>query len=328
MSRKILWTLCVFSPASLANIGIAEEHYHDAERKRMIEARVLYPTATSASARTFAENPAFYGFKAVENATPAGSQLPVYILVHGTSGSWKNLSWLGSYLAEQGALVVSANHPDYTTGQATPERVLRMWEQPRDVSFLIDEILSGKYAQYVDKKDITVIGYSLGGYTALALAGARFDIAGYQNYCSQHRDISCHFYKNAFESLSPEDHSMISGDYSDERVMKSVAIAPGYVPAVIPNALTGLSADTVIVGAELDKTIPPQLQIKPYIGENINNLHYQEVAGASHFSFIQNCKPQAIAILEEEDAAFVCEEAENVDRRSLHQSLIEIVEQL
>ncbi|MDF9401535.1 alpha/beta fold hydrolase [Vibrio sp. 1180_3] len=328
MKRIMLVSLCCFSSASMATIGIAEGNYQDNERGRVIEAKLFYPTTMTTPETIFAENIAFYGFKAAKSAIPKGRNFPLYILVHGTSGNWKNLSWLASELAEKGAFVVSANHPSYTTGQATPESVLRMWDQPRDVSFLVDQILSSDYAQYVDKDNITVIGYSLGGYTALALAGAKFDIKGYQEYCNQHNDTSCDYYSNAFNDLSLQERLMISGDYRDKRITNAVAIAPGYVPAILPKSLDTLSAKTLIVGAELDKTIPPNLQITPYINTSLSNLSYKEIKGASHFSFMQVCKPQAIEILAEEGAAFVCQETGNVDRSSIHQGLLEVLNPL
>ncbi len=328
MKRIVLASLCCLSSASMAAIGIAEDNYQDNERHRLIETKLFYPTTTTASEAIFAENIAFYGFKAAKSAIPKGRGFPLYILVHGTSGNWKNLSWLGSELAENGAFVVSANHPTYTTGQATPEGVLRMWEQPRDVSFLIDQILSSNYAQYVDKDNITVIGYSLGGYTALALAGAKFDIKGYQEYCHKYNDASCDYYSNVLNELSQQERLMISGDYRDKRIKNAVAIAPGYVPAILPKSLDTLSAKTVVVGAELDETIPPKLQITPYINTNLSNLSYNEIKGASHFSFMQVCKPQAIEVLAEEDAAFVCQETGNVDRISIHKRLLEVLSPL
>lgn len=325
MKKIVFWSFFAFGPLCMGSVGVSTEHYEDAVRKRFIEAKVFYPTSKGRSEQIFAENPAFYGFKAATDVEPVGQKLPVYFLVHGTSGNWKNLSWLGSYLAESGALVVSANHPDYTTGQATSESVIRMWEQPRDVSFLIDQVLSGKYAQYIDDRNITVIGYSLGGYTALALAGARLNISGYQKYCSRNQDASCSYFEDAFGTLSPGDRSMISGEYRDERVVKSVAIAPGYVPAILPESLENLTANTVVIGAEFDRNVPPEMQLKPYLISNSSDIFYEEVSGASHFSFMQNCKPEAIAILAEEGAEFVCQEAAGVDRKSIHQHIRELV---
>ncbi|WP_017219727.1 alpha/beta hydrolase family protein [Moritella dasanensis] len=320
--RLALMSLCFVSSASLASIGITAEVYQDIDRHRVINTKIFYPTTKTKSEELYADNPAFYGFNAVKNAPPTGSELPVYILVHGTSGNWKNLSWLGSRLAEEGALVISANHPDYTTGQATPDSVMRMWEQPRDVSFLIDKLLASTYVQYIDKKNITVVGYSLGGYTALSLAGAKFDISGYQNYCLQNKDDSCDYYKGVFKNLTQEDRVMISGDYRDKRVSKSIAISPGYVPAILSDSLDDLSANTIVVGAEFDEVIPPEKQLNPYLAEKHKNLFYVEISGASHFSFMQKCKPQATAILAEEGAEFVCQEASNINRKSIHNELI------
>ena len=324
MKKLTFWIFFAWSPASLGSIGISIEQYEDTIRGRSIEAKVLYPAGNAKMDKVFAENPAFYGVNAVADAKPFGRNLPVYFLVHGTTGNWKNLSWLASALAESGALVVSADHPGYMTGQGTPERVLKMWEQPRDVSFLIDQILSGKYAEYIDKTNITVVGYSLGGYTALALAGARFDISGYERYCSQNLDASCAYFQDAFSALSKADRLLISGDYKDSRVVKSIAVAPGFVPAVLPDSLQHLSAHTVVVGAEHDSNVPTNLQLTPYLTGQ-SHVSFEQIPGASHFSFMQVCKPEAMAILAEEGAEFVCQEASGVDRDRIHEQLFDIV---
>lgn len=325
MKKVLFWTLCAISPAALGSIGIATETFEDRTRNRIIEAKVFYPTAAKANMQTFAENAAFYGFKAIEDAPPTGRNLPLYILVHGTSGNWKNLSWLGSQLAKEGALVISANHPSYTTRQATPENVIRMWDQPKDVSFIIDQTLKNAYSPFVDPTNITVIGYSLGGYTALAMAGAQLDMKGYQDYCKRMSDNSCRYFKDTLDDLTKADLSTMSLSYKDNRVTTAIAIAPGYMPAVTSQSLKELSTKTVIVGAEFDKTIPPQLQITPYLKQKSGYLQYKEVEGASHFSFMQDCKPKAVSILAEEGAAFVCQEAPNVEREAIHQKLVKII---
>ncbi|MDV2081182.1 alpha/beta hydrolase family protein [Marinobacter xestospongiae] len=327
MKKTVLSALLLFSQACLGDIGLAVESYEDTTRARTLEATVMYPTSAVSPKQRFAENAAFYGFTAIEDAVVTGHQLPVYILVHGTSGNWRNLSWLASQLAERGALVVSANHPGYTSGQATPDSVIRMWDQPLDVSFLIDNLLSGPYGPYADPKNITVIGYSLGGYSALALAGARFDIAGYHQYCEGHQDVSCQYFANALTGLTDGDRSKISENYRDTRVAQAIALAPGYVPAVQADSLRALSASTLIIGAELDERIPPALQLKPYLEPAADRIRYREIAGAYHFSFMQICKPEAEAILAEEGAAFVCQERSDHDREQFHTQLQQLIEE-
>lgn len=326
MRQLIALGLCIISPISLAaNTAIVTKTYHDSQRQRIIKAKLLYPTTAQQPEQLFADNPAFKGFKAIKNAPIQKKNLPLYILVHGTSGNWKNLSWLGNDLVKSGAFVISANYPGYTTTEANPDNVLRMWEQPRDVSFLIDQILSGKYARFINQHDITVIGYSLGGYSALALSGVKLDINKYQSYCNQHQDASCHYFKKAFKGLSVHDRQMISGDYSDPRVTHSIAIAPGFVPAIVPSSLKQLRGRAFIIAAQLDKHVPPKLQLTPYVTQYSQKIRYVEIKGASHFSFMQICKPQAISILAREDAAFVCQEAGHVSRSSIHQEVMALL---
>lgn len=327
MKKIILLSMLMFSRFCFSDIGIVSETYLDVERDRTINVNLFYPTNDGQKQQTFAENPAFLGFKAVKDAPIKGNKLPIYFLVHGTSGNWKNLSWLAKELANNGAFVVAANHPGYTTGQASASNVLRMWDQPRDISFLIDQIVSGKYADIAGSKNITVIGYSLGGYTAMALAGAKFNMLGYEKFCLNSQDESCQYFRHAFTDLSKADRAMINASYKDERVTHSIAIAPGYIPAVVADSLDSLNVKTLIVGAELDKNVPPTTQLLPYLQGHMGNLVYREIADASHFSFLQDCKPNALTILAEEGEEFVCQELGKKDRDSLHTELITLIKQ-
>jgi predicted dienelactone hydrolase len=325
MKKLTLLSMTLFSQLCFADIGIVSESYLDTVRDRKIDTNIFYPTKSDQKQQTFAENAAFYGIKAVKNAIIKGDKLPVYFLVHGTSGNWKNQSWLAKELANKGALVIAANHPGYTSGEASPINVLRMWEQPRDVSFLIDQVLSGKYASVIDSSNITVIGYSLGGYTAMALAGVRFDILGFEKFCISSQDKSCRYFSDAFTQLTKEDRSMITASYKDSRVTHSIAITPGYIPAIQANSLAELNTKTLIIGAELDKNVPPNTQLLPYLQGHMGNIVYREISQASHFSFLQNCKPKAASILEED--AFVCKELGNKKRKTIHKELSNLIQQ-
>jgi predicted dienelactone hydrolase len=325
MKKLMLLGMAAFSSLCFADIGVMSEIYHDDARDRDIKVNFFYPTKKDQKRQLFAENAVFYGFKAVENGAIKGDKLPVYFLVHGTSGNWKNQSWLAKELADKGALVIAANHPGYTSGEATPINVLRMWEQPRDVSFLIDKLLSGKYASSVDNTNITVIGYSLGGYTAMALSGVKFNMLGFEKFCLNSQDKSCGYFRDAFSQLSTEDRDMITASYKDPRITHSIAITPGYIPAIQADSLAELDTKTLIVGAELDKNVPPNTQLLPYLQGHMGNLVYREIPQASHFSFMQNCKPNASDVLGEE--AFVCKELGDKDRKTIHKELSNLIQQ-
>lgn len=138
-TKTILLLLLFYCSAVSGDIGFTKVILNDDERSRELETYIWYPSDHDTE-KVFAENVAFRGFSASVNAPVSKSQLPLYILIHGASGNWRNMSWLAAKLAKN-AIVVSANHPGYTSGQASPGSVIKIWDQPKDVSFLIDNIL-------------------------------------------------------------------------------------------------------------------------------------------------------------------------------------------
>jgi len=324
MKRIIYLILFLVSPECFAHVGVANETYIDKTRNREINTKIIYPTLASPQ-KEFAQNAAFYGFKGTSNADVNGDKLPLYILAHGTSGNWRNLSWLASQLAESGAIVVSANHPNYTSGETSPDKIIRMWDQPKDISFLIDKVLSSSYSKYIDNDNITVIGYSLGGYTSLALAGAKLDIKQFIKFCRLSNDKSCQYFEKVFSGLTKNDLSQSARSYADSRVTRAVAIAPGFVPAMKTDSLINITIPSLVVSAEFDKNVPPKTQLEPYLLNKLQNITYAKIEGASHFSFMQKCTPKAIPILAEEGAEFVCIEPKDRDRKSIHNELVQLI---
>lgn len=221
--------------------------------------------------------------------------------------------------------MVAANHPGYTSGNATPSSVLRAWEQPRDATFLLGEMLESRFKDYVDRSRIYAIGYSLGGYSALALAGARLDMHRYIEFCGSNEDVSCRYFKPAFSSLSDADFKNAAMDLKDERFTGIIALAPGFVESVTQESLSRIMVPTLIVGASLDKNVPPATHLLPW-RENFSELmRYEEIPDAAHFSFMQICKPNGAAILAEEGAEFVCQDGNGSSRRDIHETLYTLI---
>ncbi|MGI0116484.1 alpha/beta hydrolase family protein [Zooshikella sp. RANM57] len=323
LKKSIFLTLLLsFHAVALSQIGIESKQFTDNNRSRTISTYILYPTNEASTPKTYAQNTAFWGFEAIENAPISSQKLPLYIMVHGTSGNWRNLSWLASKLAKEGAIVVSANHPDYTSGNATPDSVIKMWNQPKDVSFIIDSMLkTTTYGNFINKEKIAVIGYSLGGYTALALAGAQLDMHKYVDFCSHHQDKACNYFKPTFNTFNKQYYTQTSQPLTDQRINATISIAPGFVESMTSHSLTNIKVPSLIIGAEQDKNLPPSTHFKPYISDFSANIIYQEIADASHFSFMQQCRPKAPAILAEEGAAFVCMDGKKKSRKEIHNEL-------
>ena len=71
---------------------------------------VWYPTGGPGREMLFADSPVFVGVTVVEEAPVADGLHPVVLLSHGMGGNIRSLAWLGSALAEEGAVVISVNH--------------------------------------------------------------------------------------------------------------------------------------------------------------------------------------------------------------------------
>lgn len=116
---------------------------------------------------------------------------PLLVFSHGFGGCAKQSAFLMQYLADHGYLVIAPDHADancrsrFGGGRGTkdwPEKPFRTpeaWtdkteaDRRDDVLFAVSSMLDDpQYKNYVDTKRMGLIGHSLGGYTALGLAGA------------------------------------------------------------------------------------------------------------------------------------------------------------
>jgi predicted dienelactone hydrolase len=326
MKRPALFTFIIcllWSAPALAGVGLTEVVFKDAQRGRTLKTHIWYPCEDKHT-ELFAENAVFEGIDAVRDGAIRPGQYPLYVLFHGTTGNWRNLSWLAVRLAENGAVVCAADHPGYTSGDATPASVLRAWDQPLDGSFLAGAMLRSRFKGVIDQARVFAVGYSLGGYSALALAGARLDQRRYVAFCAKNRDRSCRYFRAALPGLTEQDFTHAAQDLTDARFTKVVAIAPGFVEAFTPRSLKGITIPVLVVGGGRDQNIPPSTHFYPRFRDFPPNLAYRELPNASHFSFMQICKPGAAAILAEEDAAFVCDD-HGADRRAIHDRLYRYV---
>jgi len=307
-----------------SGVGLDRIPFIDTSRNRTLDAHVWYPTNAEATGN-YGGNIAFEGFAAAENATIVARDAPLYLLAHGTSGNWKNLSWLAARLAADGAVVVAADHPGYTSGDATPASVIRMWHQADDLKFILGSVLQSKFGPHIDRNKVAVIGYSLGGYSALAAASAVVDIAKFVQFCAVNNDVACTFFQPAFATLDREYFAAASRNHSIAGISASVAIAPGLVESMTPVSTRNIVVPILIVGAELDRNVPPATHLQPFLKNFPRTTEYAEIPGAKHFSFMQLCLPGAVKMLAEEDAAFVCEDGDGADRTRIHDEVFGIV---
>lgn len=115
---------------------------------------------------------------AVRDAPPAGSRFPLVVVSHGYSGDPVAMTWLSENLASKGYVVAGIRHgdPPITDLTRLPEVLLR---RPLDVAF-VAQTLPGMFAaeRLIDPARIALVGFSMGGYGVLSVAGAALDPQG------------------------------------------------------------------------------------------------------------------------------------------------------
>lgn len=119
--------------------------------------------------------------RALRDAKPeSGTKFPLIVVSHGYVGSRYLMTYLTENLASKGYVVVSIDHTDSTfkDANAFPSTLLN---RAKDIKFVVNEMArlgssdsKDVLAGLVDAENIGIIGYSMGGYGVLNVAGAGY----------------------------------------------------------------------------------------------------------------------------------------------------------
>lgn len=199
--------------------------------------------------------------------TPA----PLVVVSHGTGGSGSEMEWLVRPLHEAGLRVLALDHHGNNfVGGYEPEGFLHVWDRPQDVTFALDAL---------DREQplgpVGVVGFSLGGYTAAALAGARVDpriLWALRTGAVPMPEIP--EFPGAMEALRkkyPEDEAArrtvdgAGGDFSDARVRAVFLLAPGLGGFVTRESLEAVRVPVGIRWGGADTVNPYEADTRPYL---------------------------------------------------------------
>ncbi|MDJ0702867.1 MAG: alpha/beta fold hydrolase [Leptolyngbyaceae cyanobacterium MO_188.B28] len=130
--------------------------------------------------------------------SPSSTPIPVLAISHGLGANRTSFAELAQHLASHGFAVAVLDHPGSSSQQlenllkGTVSEVFEPREfidRPKDVSFLLDELQRRNQTNasphaHLNLEQVGVIGHSLGGYTALALAGAELDFGRLRADCT------------------------------------------------------------------------------------------------------------------------------------------------
>jgi predicted dienelactone hydrolase len=114
-----------------------------------------------------------------------GGARPLVVFSHGYSVNPEWYAELVEHYASKGFVVLAPEHAEADWMLAAEASFAR----PRDVSRTLDlaeaqAAPGGTLEGLIDVGSVGVVGHSYGGYTALAIAGARFDLAPFEERCA------------------------------------------------------------------------------------------------------------------------------------------------
>ena len=214
---------------------------------------------------------------------------PVVIVSHGLGSSPQFFADYGEHWASYGYVVAVPQHPGSDTQQiqdlkAGLSRQIFLTsafiDRPRDLSFVIDRLErrnESDFAGRLDLNQVAVVGHSFGGYTALAIAGATFDLEHLEQECNRSLNLSLLLQCRAL-SLEPKADNL-----KDERV-KAIAITNPLKSAIFgPMGLGEVSLPVYVQAGEYDPLTPFVLeQVRPFPWLNSPNRYLSLQEGDPH----------------------------------------------
>jgi predicted dienelactone hydrolase len=232
-----------FDPTQLgsAKVQVLNLNLNDRERRREIPVDVYWSTEVS-------------------------PDKPIIVFSHGLGSVRTDLRYLAEHLASHGYIVAALEHPGSNETHVRQALKLKaplleaqeFLNRPKDISFVLDELqklnqtsgpLQGKLAS--DK--VMIVGYSLGGATALSLAGAELQLTELKQRCPGNV-VAFSLGENAqcFAKDLPEERYQLR----DPRIKAAIALSPTTSLLFGETGLTKVAIPTLITAGSADKTTP------------------------------------------------------------------------
>jgi predicted dienelactone hydrolase len=227
---------------------------------------------------------------------------PLVVLSHGFGADRRFLGYLAQHLASHGITVVAIEHSGSNVSWLINDSPLEQLgldatsllpanefiDRPKDVSVVLDRLeqlnqvsttLQGK----LNTGQVTIIGHSLGGYTALALAGAPLSLNHLREFCKDPNPVA----------LSPADLLQCNAadlknpptDLRDRRIAQTIILNPIIGRLFDANSLAQVQIPTLMLASTNDAITPAvSQQFIPFTQLKTPQKYLLTAIGATHLS--------------------------------------------
>jgi predicted dienelactone hydrolase len=229
----------------------------------------------------------------------APGSVPVIVISHGAAASRHSLAYLGQHLATHGYGAVVLEHEDnraqfeqFLSGLAQPPDPITLISRPRDVTAVLDALEAiapdDPSLARLNLTSVGIVGQSLGGYTALAVAGATYNPEALRQVCptSSQSGLSLNLSRLVQCELLAVDQELPQS-LRDDRVTSAIAINP-LTSQIFGQAGLSQIEIPVMVVASTDDYLTPALpeQIQPFGWLTSVEKYLVVVVAGTHFSFL------------------------------------------
>ena len=251
---------------------------------------------------------------ALRDAPPRDDKFPALLLAPAYGGTRAGMHDIATGLARDGFVVITLTHPSddwENRGAWRTDRVLVGREY--DLRAALDAAVADPvFADHIDLDRIGVAGFSMGGYAALLLLGARPDFARFADYCrNPDIDGSC-----ATTSGPPAIRQGLTF-FREPRIKAGFLMAPG--PGYF---FTREGLSDVTVPIRIDDPALDEVLTRPYSAERIRDLlptppDYALAPEVGHYIYSAPCPRPMLAKYPE-----LCTDPPGVDRAAFHRRLV------
>ncbi|UOE51548.1 hypothetical protein MTO98_10705 [Mucilaginibacter sp. SMC90] len=313
--------LLLYDGVALAqNLGERTFNFKDESRlNRPVITEIWYPTADTLKSADKHFSP-FLRQLTVRNGKLPASKLPLVLLSHGTGGGRLTLEWLAQALANSGCIVAAVDHYGNTYDHKIPLEFVKPWERPLDISFALTSLLNDPdIGPLIDQQKIGATGFSFGGYTVIALAGAKLDFEQARNYYKTigRKELDIPEFPGLVKLL--DDSTLIAGSkhvppLNDNRIKAFFSISPALgFGFTRKEQVADIKGALYIVGSQSDSIAPVKTNARHY-HQLISKSKYTELPGkVGHYVMLG----EAIDAVKKEAPIYFSDDP-SVNRHAIH----------
>lgn len=227
-----------------------------------VEVNFLYP----AKAEERTENFGPYSLAVAKDANIVGENLPLVVFSHGNGGSSWGYRDLAKLIVKAGYVVALVEHTGNCRSDNSQEKTLANLEnRPRHISRVIDASFADlAIGKHLAADRITIIGHSMGGYTALAVAGGKPWAAPHETPDKKPRSVKIK---------------------ADSRIRSIVLLTPATPWFNVPDGLKDVHVPILMFSGEKD-TVTPATHAETVLNgvPDLSKLKHLVIPNAGHFS--------------------------------------------